>query len=113
MPDPNKLKVLDEVNYRVQPCCRICQHGRFAPSSDYGQCSILTYEHEKPPGAPRPAPRARRAFAEETAGIVTRRWPLGDAHDEHSQASSAEEQERREVFQAWWGSGSSMPQPMV
>jgi hypothetical protein len=47
MPDPNKLAVLADVDYRVQPCCRLCKHARFAPASDYGQCAVLTYEHEK------------------------------------------------------------------
>lgn len=53
MPDPNKLKVLAEVGYRVQPCCRICKHARFAPASDYGKCMILTYEHGKHTGTAR------------------------------------------------------------
>jgi len=50
--DPNKLKVLQEVSYRINPCCGLCKHGWF-PQNDWGTCEIQKYEHQKHSGPPR------------------------------------------------------------
>ncbi len=47
MPDPNKLKVLEDLGYVVQGCCGICINGRFVPGANYGSCKVFTYEHAK------------------------------------------------------------------
>lgn len=47
MPDPNKLKVLRNINYALLPGCGECQQGRFAPGANFGQCAANTYTHAK------------------------------------------------------------------
>lgn len=47
MPDPNKLQVLREHDYVIMAGCGECQHGRFAPGSNFGQCVKIQYDHAK------------------------------------------------------------------
>ncbi len=50
MPDPNKLKVLEGIDYRLTLGCGECQHGRFSPHSSFGQCAaefVPEYVHAK------------------------------------------------------------------
>jgi hypothetical protein len=44
--DSNKLKVLQEVGYRINRCCGLCKYGWF-PKTDWGTCEVWKYEHEK------------------------------------------------------------------
>lgn len=44
--DANKLKVLQEIEYKISAVCSLCLHGEF-PQNDFGTCSIHTYEHQK------------------------------------------------------------------
>lgn len=45
--DANKLRVLQKIEYRIQPCCGLCLHGQFAPATDWGTCGVWTYQHLK------------------------------------------------------------------
>jgi len=47
MPDANKIAKLEEIAYRVQPCCGSCKYGRFPPGLDWGSCTSYTYHHLK------------------------------------------------------------------
>lgn len=50
--DAAKLKVLQNLRYRILPVCGLCKHGWF-PKTDWGHCENNTYEHEKHSGPPR------------------------------------------------------------
>ena len=50
--DENKLKVLQGVGYKVNPCCGLCKHGWF-PQNDWGTCEIHKYAHLKHTGVSR------------------------------------------------------------
>jgi len=45
--DKNKLVKLKEIGYKIQPCCRLCQHCDFKPMQSFGTCKIQEYEHLK------------------------------------------------------------------
>lgn len=45
--DANKLKKLQEIGYKVHPCCGLCKHGKFRPNNDFGDCTIQGYKHLK------------------------------------------------------------------
>jgi len=60
MPDENKLKTLREAGYAVMLGCAECQRGRFAPGSNFGQCTAVTYEHAKHGTRPLSVHRAGR-----------------------------------------------------
>ncbi len=47
MPDPNKIAVLKSIGYTLSLGCGECQHGRFAPGSNYGACQVNAYDHAK------------------------------------------------------------------
>lgn len=52
--DANKLKVLQEIGYKIQPTCGSCEAGVFAdPKSEFGSCVLYTYDHQKHSGADR------------------------------------------------------------
>ena len=50
--DENKLKVLQELPYKIQRVCGICKHGVF-PNNDFGTCAKLQYDHKKHTGPSR------------------------------------------------------------
>lgn len=45
--DINKLKVLREIDYRIQSCCLDCKYGDFKPNTKWGVCLLHTYKHAK------------------------------------------------------------------
>lgn len=45
--DKNKLQVLRDVGYKIQPVCGLCKHGQFNFSNLFGACTIRTYKHLK------------------------------------------------------------------
>jgi hypothetical protein len=51
--DPNKLKTLKDIGYKIHPCCRLCEHSKFASGStltspsNWGTCKTQTYDHQK------------------------------------------------------------------
>lgn len=47
--DANKLKVLRDLDYKVQKTCGLCAHGVF-PNNDWGTCQKHEYQHEKHTG---------------------------------------------------------------
>lgn len=47
--DQNKLKVLQEIEYKIPSVCSLCFHGDF-PQNDFGTCKINTYAHLKHTG---------------------------------------------------------------
>lgn len=51
--DANKLKVLQDLPYRIQKTCGLCRHRLFVRDSPWGVCATQTYEHQKHTGAPR------------------------------------------------------------
>ena len=51
--DKNKLKVLQDIDYKIQKTCGLCQHGDFGLSyakQRWGTCKIQKYEHLKHTG---------------------------------------------------------------
>jgi hypothetical protein len=50
--DANKLQVLRDLPYTVQPVCGLCVHGVF-PQNEWGTCAAQTYDHKKHTGEPR------------------------------------------------------------
>lgn len=50
--DENKRQQLIAIEYRINPCCAICLHGKFKPNNDFGQCEFPrnTYQHLKHSG---------------------------------------------------------------
>jgi hypothetical protein len=52
--DANKLQVLRDLPYKVQPVCGLCVHGVFpTPNNDWGTCGVQQYEHKKHTGPAR------------------------------------------------------------
>ena len=47
MPDPSKLKVLEDLGYHILGSCGICENGTFACGSNWGTCKVFTYDHAK------------------------------------------------------------------
>ena len=46
--DQNKLKKLQEVEFRILPTCGRCKYGRFSNSGNFfGECAKFTFEHIK------------------------------------------------------------------
>ncbi len=50
--DKAKLKVLQELEFRIRPSCAFCVFSTF-PNNDWGTCATNKYEHEKHTGEPR------------------------------------------------------------
>jgi len=44
--DANKLKVLQAIDYKIQPHCGICVHADLSPDG-WGYCNTHTYSHLK------------------------------------------------------------------
>lgn len=51
--DQNKLKVLKDIEYKIQECCGLCAYGTFKPGTSFGTCSVQTYDHLKHTGPER------------------------------------------------------------
>lgn len=51
--DANKRKLLDQVGYEVRACCGTCRHARVSQGSEWGTCSIHSYDHVKHTGPAR------------------------------------------------------------
>jgi hypothetical protein len=51
--DANKLVVLKDIGYTVQPTCGNCIHANIARGSKWGTCNIHTYLHQKHTGEER------------------------------------------------------------
>lgn len=45
--DENKRKVLDEIGYRIGPCCGLCEHSRAFNREGFSTCAVNTYVHLK------------------------------------------------------------------
>lgn len=45
--DAEKVRVLEAINYRIDPCCGLCTHSNIPPFSDFGECDLFKYRHEK------------------------------------------------------------------
>lgn len=60
MPDPNKVQQLREAGYQIILGCGECQHGRFSPHANFGQCMKRKYEHAKHGERPLSVHRAGR-----------------------------------------------------
>jgi hypothetical protein len=45
--DLNKLKVLQDLPYKIHKVCGICKNGRWKPNTDWGTCMIILYNHKK------------------------------------------------------------------
>lgn len=50
MPDPEKLRTLRRVGFRLLRTCDSCTHARFQPGHDFGRCGRHTYTHGKHAG---------------------------------------------------------------
>ena len=44
--DANKLKVLEEIDYKILPCCMNCKHADIYVLG-FGTCKLHTYQHLK------------------------------------------------------------------
>lgn len=52
--DSNKLTVLKEIGYTINPSCGMCKHGVFRDiKDDFGACLARTYDHLKHTGPAR------------------------------------------------------------
>lgn len=51
--DVNKLKVLRDLDYKIQKVCGNCQHSSFRGGSLFGVCSVNEYTHLKHTGEKR------------------------------------------------------------
>ena len=51
--DQNKLKVLREIDYKLNKCCGNCQHSSFRGGSLFGICKVNEYVHLKHTGEKR------------------------------------------------------------
>ena len=51
--DANKLKVLQDIGYRILPTCGTCVHRHISPGQSWGTCVRYTYQHQKHTGKPR------------------------------------------------------------
>lgn len=45
--DANKRVKLLEIGYEIPPSCGTCAFSDIKPTSDYGECSMHTYTHQK------------------------------------------------------------------
>lgn len=45
--DTNKLKVLQDIGYKVYRTCDLCEHSEFVGPNMFGTCKIQTYDHLK------------------------------------------------------------------
>lgn len=43
--DSNKKCRLDEIGYKIQPCCAICQHSKFISHSAFGLCMLSDHKY--------------------------------------------------------------------
>lgn len=48
--DGNKLKVLQELPYRIRDVCQSCRHSDFTSGGDFGYCAENIYNHLKHDG---------------------------------------------------------------
>lgn len=51
--DTNKQKLLQEIDYKINPCCSLCQYGNFKSNNEFGTCGLYEYEHLKHTGPAR------------------------------------------------------------
>jgi hypothetical protein len=51
--DPNKADALDEIDYRIVPCCWMCCFGHFEEGKEWGECYSHQYDHTKHTEKPR------------------------------------------------------------
>lgn len=51
--DPNKVKRLRDIGYKLQPCCQLCKSGMFSAKSQWGECRKIKYKHQKHSGPQR------------------------------------------------------------
>lgn len=56
MPDKIKLAVMEREGYRLQPTCASCHFSSFKKGKVWGDCTILTYNHEKHSPPPKMMP---------------------------------------------------------
>ena len=47
--DKNKLKVLQDIGYKIQSVCSLCVYATF-PNNDWGTCNVHVYNHLKHTG---------------------------------------------------------------
>jgi len=47
VPDPSKLDALKAAGYVIRACCGLCQHATLKPGTDWGTCSLVSYQHGK------------------------------------------------------------------
>ena len=45
--DANKLKVLQEIGYKINPSCETCAHSNLGVRGTWGTCDRHTYQHLK------------------------------------------------------------------
>lgn len=45
--DAEKLRILQSLQYKLNPCCKLCEFGNFKPNQMFGTCSNFTYFHRK------------------------------------------------------------------
>lgn len=62
--DANKLKVLQDIDYRIRKCCGNCVFGVFVRSEGFGTCGIQQYEHKKHTGDKRQLSVNRYGYCE-------------------------------------------------
>ena len=51
--DENKKKKLEEIKYKIFPCCGACKSGNFMTGMPWGTCMKFTYDHQKHTGEDR------------------------------------------------------------
>jgi hypothetical protein len=51
--DGNKLVVLRDLGYSIQPTCSFCKHARFPSLTAWGTCIQVSYDHLKHTGPAR------------------------------------------------------------
>lgn len=55
--DSNKLKVLNQIGYRIKRCCGNCEHfkrgGGYNRRGAFGDCTLHKYVHQKHTGGER------------------------------------------------------------
>lgn len=52
--DTSKLTALRQAGFVIPQTCGLCLHGQFSsPTSEFGTCNVLTYDHEKHTGPAR------------------------------------------------------------
>lgn len=50
MPDKNKLKVLQDINYKILRTCANCKHAELTEYNEWGTCKVHKYQHGKHTG---------------------------------------------------------------